>query len=144
MKRVFREVDANKDEVLDFDEFQACCTKLRMDLDGSFDAKKEFVKADADDTGYLDFGEFRVAILSFLSGRKVQKLTEKKLKRIFKKVDTDGTGVLNFKEFTTICRVLRFGATHDTRKDIRTYFKEVDTDGSGFISFEELKKAILL
>ena len=144
MKRVFREVDGDKNGVLNFDEFRYCSERLQMNSDGNFNAQKAFTKADVDDSGYLDFGEFRVAILSFLSGQRVDKLTEKKLMRVFKLVDVDQSGVLDFKEFTEVCKLLQFGATHDTRKDLRTYFKEVDTDGSGFISFKELKKAILL
>lgn len=143
LKGAFKEIDEDNTGMLDIDEFTYCCEMLRMDLDENFDAQKLFIRTDEDDSGYVDFAEYRSAILTFLTGEKIKNLTPERLKRIFEMTDEDGSGFLDFTEFKKACEVLQFGLL-DTKKDLKKYFEDIDTDASGLISYEELTKSILL
>ena len=100
----------------------------------------EFNKANKNNTGFMDYAEFRCMIL----GKKAKKLTPNILRLIFDETDTDKNGTLDFDEFIHLCKRMGFGLlTNETSKDMRQYFNTVDIDKNGRIDFKEFVYAIL-
>ena len=139
LQNVFKQIDYDKSDLIDWNEFQQCAQLLFL-TNEDMDLKKAFKQADTDRTGYLNYAEFRCAIL----GQDAKKLSVNKLKLMFDRFDKDNSGVLELEEFTTACEKLKFGTlTNDNMDDIPKYFEKVDTDNSGFIDFREFVQAIL-
>ena len=140
LQQVFKQVDVDGSDLIDFNEFKNCIELLKLGSDDDINYDKEFKRVDKDKTGYLDYGEFRCAIL----GKNVKTLSVNRLKLMFDELDVDNTQTLDLTEFITACDKLQFAQlTDENDQDIEQYFNKVDSDNSGVVDFPEFVQAIL-
>jgi len=131
-------MDIDNSGLLDFDEFAGCCSRLGLgEEDVDVDINEQFQKMDKDQTGFIDYGEFRQCIL----GEKVQKLSVNKLRTVFSEADFNDSGALDFEQFANACNWVQFGTLQT--EDLRAHFDRVDLDKSGAIDFNEFVFCVL-
>lgn len=87
---------------------------------------KEFKRLDRDNSGQLDFEEFKVLIQSQLSPNGNVEVTPKVVEKFWIEVDTDGSGSISFEEFVTWYE--RFFGERDP---MEAYYQKL---GAGYLS----------
>lgn len=132
----------------DFDpeEFQRFCSYGRMkktilitmaqtmDTKDVGELERIFLAADTEDTGTLNFMEFKNAI------HKVNpSVEEKMIEKMFKGVDQDRSGQIHYAEF-----VAALAESHGlvTMDRLAEAFDRIDSEGKGYISHDDLKMVL--
>eukprot|EP00388_Colpodella_angusta_P021354 GDKJ01054083.1.p1 GENE.GDKJ01054083.1~~GDKJ01054083.1.p1 ORF type:complete len:483 (-),score=102.71 GDKJ01054083.1:877-2325(-) len=126
LTRAFAEMDVNGDGKLSKKELKEGWNKVFGVATSEQDIDSLFHKADADNSGAIDYTEFLVATLNRNS-----MLSEKKLKAAFDTFDTDGSGKISSEELQAI-----FGCK-ETGQAWTQILKEADSDNDGEVDFRE-------
>ena len=96
-------------------------------------ARNAFMVFDQDDSGSLDFSEFRDALHAMGMNLETQDA-----EKLFKQVDGNGNGCIDLEEF------IRFLNPKQEQKNVENAFKVFDADGNGYLSGSELREAMVV
>lgn len=129
LKKMFENIDEDGDGTLDRDELLKGMTELYNEEVAIKEVKRIFDAADIDNSGRLDFTEFKCAFV-----KKELLIQEDKLMEMFKRYDKDDSGSISLDEFKATFENL---AVDQERWE--EMVKEIDKDGSGDINFDEFK-----
>ena len=116
-------LDADRNGLLDFDEFCRLIKEREMGVHTTQMLKQRFDAIDKDGSGTIDSSEFlSFALRDSLSRSMID------VGALLKRWDTSGDGKVDRKEFRTACRTLY--AVNFSDKEIDTVFDEIDYDVS--------------
>ena len=127
LKKLFCEMDKNKDGTLTFEEIKKCLMKLNSEKEKDDELLKLFEGIDTNNSNKIEYTEF----ISALIGKK-KYLKEEKLLEIFKTLDKDGNGKITKDE---IKKVLK-GQDID-ENDFKQFITKFDLDDDGQIDYYE-------
>ena len=143
LSSIFEKVDKNKDQRIDFVEFEELIEQLEIKYGklkipstatttGSNMKQDAFEDFDKDKDGLVSLDEIRLHLLETGKG-----ISEIELLDLFKKADTNGDGKIDVTEFTKLVELLR---DRDSSIDpaLLKAFKQLDTDREGLASKEEV------
>ena len=147
LSAIFEKVDKNKDQRIDFVEFEALIEQLETKFGklktsstasttGSNKKQNAFEDFDKDKDGLVSLDEIRLHLLETGKG-----ISEIELQDLFNKADTNGDGKIDVTEFTKLVELLR---ARDSSIDpaLLKAFDQFDTDRDGLVSKEEVRSTL--
>ena len=147
LSAIFEKVDKNKDQRIDFVEFEALIEQLETKFGklktsstasttGSNNKQNAFEDFDKDKDGLVSLDEIRLHLLETGKG-----ISEIELQDLFNKADTNGDGKIDVTEFTKLVELLR---DRDCSIDpaLLKAFEQFDTDRDGLVSKEEVRSTL--
>jgi calcium-dependent protein kinase len=131
LKKVFLELDENKDGILHYDEIVKGYKRLYGSENPEVEAKLIFEQVDSDKNGFISYDEF---IRATIDRSKI--LTDQKLDIAFNQFDKNGDGFISAAEIKEV-----LGRNNIVQEEIwKEIVKEVDINGDGEVSLEEFKQ----
>ncbi|KAI8967427.1 putative calmodulin [Mycotypha africana] len=94
VKDMIKEVDADNNGTIDFQEFLTIMSRMKANDDAQNDLMDAFKVFDKDNDGYITQDELRTVMTNL-----GQNLSAQELEEMIKEADTDGDGRINYKEF---------------------------------------------
>ena len=160
LRRLFEDMDVNKDGVLSKREIRAALLDLgKRDKENAFLKPKElrdlFGEMDLNGDGKVSYDELVDFLVDHVAGATLKQGTAtratnelgvaKALRRHFADVDKDGSGDLSKREvrdaLVAFARKDRSG-NFPTKEALRALFEELDLNGDGYVSYDELCESI--
>jgi calmodulin len=148
LTKLFQKFDANKDGTLDLDEWIELTKALNFSGDTTA-LRESFQEVDLDDSGTIDWGEFRKFFTSgdidlgetsellrelLLAQVDEQSSDIDTLRRVFAKHDPENRGYVEAFDFETFGNELGYSGTKDELEDL---FAAMDTNHDGLIDWDE-------
>ncbi|CAE6474361.1 unnamed protein product, partial [Rhizoctonia solani] len=131
LREAFQIFDKNGDGQITTTELASLLHALSTPI---HDVEAILDRADANDDGALDLGEFLLLMSERLnSGQK----SDRELRQVFDRFDRDGSGSIERGELRRAVTLL---GNKLTDQELSMIMREVDTDGDGRVSFEEFTK----
>ncbi|XP_071738220.1 calmodulin-like isoform X2 [Rutidosis leptorrhynchoides] len=96
VQEMMKEVDANDDGTIDFDEFLTIMSR-RMKDNASDELKEAFKVFDRDQDGYISPDELRNVMINL-----GERLKDEELEQMIREADLDGDGVISYEEFVRV------------------------------------------
>ena len=147
LSAIFEKVDKNKDQRIDFVEFEALIEQLETKFGklktsstasttGSNNKQNAFEDFDKDKDGLVSLDEIRLHLLETGKG-----ISEIELQDLFNKADTNGDGKIDVTEFTKLVELLR-DRDYSIDPALLKAFELFDTDRDGLVSKEEVRSTL--
>ena len=150
LKELFDYFDADKNGILDKDEFDELSNELGF-RGNATQLDEAWTEVDVNKNGAISFDELRdfflndlVATISanMLRNQLVARIATYKddmllLRQLFVKYDADKNGQIDFEEYEVLAEALHFKGN---ATDLQDTFNEIDLDGNGAIDFPEFKR----
>ena len=130
LKKMFLEIDTNRDGTISVDEIRKCLIKLNQEKNLNLNNKEIdeiFKSIDVNNSKRIEYTEFITAMLEESSYCKEERLIE-----IFRILDKDGSGKISKEE---IKKALNNEKIRD--QDVKNFIRKFDLDGDGEIDYYE-------
>jgi len=102
------------------------------------ESKEVFALFDADNSGAIDFPEFKQAYSGVL-GKEHTDGREEELRTLFNKFDVNQNGQLEFSEFVALMLSLN---SNTSNAKVAEFFEKIDVNGDKMLSADELRQAL--
>eukprot|EP01052_Picozoa_sp_SAG31_P024735 SAG31_NODE_2124_length_6401_cov_2.039829_3_plen_879_part_00 len=145
LRKLYDSVDTNNNGVLEMREFKKLAFKKLGFKGTEEEVEQSFKTCDADNSGNIDWNEFRDWYKSKNPDAVVRAVKEEAdrdkddftgLKTIFAKVDRNHDGSIDRREFKTFAKKIKLNASS---RQLDEWFRQMDVNKSGGIDFEELR-----
>ena len=130
LRRLFLDIDTNKDGTLSVQEIRICLLKLNEEKHLNFNRKEIddiFNSIDVNNSKRIEYTEFISAMLEESSYCKEERLIE-----IFRLLDKDGSGKISKSEIKTA-----LNKENVNEQDLQNFIKKFDLNGDGEIDYYE-------
>ena len=132
-KQILRFFDTDNDGTISVDEMAPALRSLGIDVSDT-KLKEMIAKIDLDQSGTIDYQEFKVYYHTLIQEKIKRVLDWKYIQMTFEKYDSDSSGFLDINEFSYALKKMASNISND---DIKAILHLIDTSGDMQIEFDE-------
>ena len=132
-KQILRFFDTDNDGTISVDEMAPALRSLGIDVSDT-KLKEMIAKIDSDQSGTIDYHEFKVYYHALFEEKIKRGLDWKYIQMTFEKYDADSSGFLDIDEFSYALKKMAPNINND---DIKSILHLIDTSGDMKIEFDE-------